>query len=131
MFLFSFFKKNKEICFEREDIVKDLDLLVGKKKCFVFQGKKFFLNDINLETYIKLTNALYNLEKISNSKKISKEDLINSYFSIVKSVCPDFQKKDLLSLNLAQLFLLIKMIIDIATGKSSEFINKEEDKKKT
>jgi len=101
-------------------VVADLDAMVSEPFAFKLHGKQRIIKPIQLEEFLKYTNAyamLWNKAE-DGTKKLSDEKLLDIYVALFTSVCDDITKDDIRKMSQAQIGALFQLISDAVTGKA-------------
>jgi hypothetical protein len=103
----------------------NLDKLTAHSASFKFDGKMYELSAMSLGVFMEFMNAWreYNLAL----QKEDREDMSETIFNLIHSVCPEFTIETLKKMTLAQLSAVIMLIMETVQAKEP---NEEEIKKK-
>lgn len=101
-------------------LVADLDAMASEPFAFRLHGKNHVVKPIQLEEFLKYTNAYAQLwNKLDDKvKKITDEQLLDMYVDLFTSVCDTIKKDDVKKMSQAQIGALFQLISDAVTGKA-------------
>lgn len=106
----------------------DLDALVEESVSFKFKGNVYTLKPMSIETFMKFSNAWWNLQETIKQETISSEESMNISVDLIRSVCDDLPEELIRTqMSVVQVAALIQMVIEKVTGRDS---SDEELKKK-
>ena len=113
---------------KQEGPVTDLDAIVAESVSFRFKGKIHTLHPVDMETFLKFTNAQSTLMRTLNGKEnvLTPQALAEKYFEVINPLCSSIQLKDIMDMEQVQIAALYQLIIDMVTGQ----VPGENDKKK-
>ena len=113
---------------KQEGPVTDLDAIVAESVSFRFKGKIHTLHPVDMETFLKFTNAQSTLMRTLNDKEnvLTPQALAEKYFEVINPLCSSIQLKDIMDMEQVQIAALYQLIIDMVTGQ----VPGENDKKK-
>lgn len=109
------------------DIVSDLDKMIAEPLAFKLHGRVHKIEPISVKEFYAYSNALARLNVLRDSKSIEKEDLVDAYFELYKSVISTIKLQDVEDMTQAQAAALFQLIIDVVTGRAYA---PDEEKKK-
>ncbi len=101
----------------KEEVVADLDAMIADPVAFRFQGKRHLIKPISTVEFLKYVRASVRVANTLKSDKVSKDDVIDSAFDVVASVCDTIRRKDLESMTEAQVGALLALISKCVTGE--------------
>lgn len=110
---------------ESGEIVRDLDAIVGKSIFFRLHGKMREIKPITTEAYLIYVNSLSLLYSMKDKDGLTTDELLNSYYSLVKSVCDDFTMDDIKQMSQQQIGALFQLILDTITGTAHADVEKK------
>lgn len=117
--------------FAESDVYANLDQLISDPLPFRLHGKVHLLKPVELQEFYSLTNALMKLHALrDDASNINTDQLIDSYFKVINSVCGTITKQDIEQMTQAQIGALYALILEHASGRSHK-VDHEELKKKT
>ena len=100
------------------DVVTDLDAIIAEPVAFRFNGKIYTLKPIQLDEFLKFTNAQNRLSnELKSESAITADSLASSYHAVISSVCDDLTLNDIKSMSQAQVAALYQLVIDMVTGQ--------------
>jgi hypothetical protein len=98
--------------------IVDLDAIVAEPHYFRFKGKIYKVNPVELEAFLKFTNAQATLMRSLNDKDalLSWKELAQRYADVISPLCPDISVEMIMDMQQAQVAALYQLIIDVVTG---------------
>jgi hypothetical protein len=104
---------------KQEGPVTDLDAIVAESVSFRFKGKNHTLHPIDMETFLKFTNAQSSLMRVLNDKEnvLTTRGLAEKYFEVINPLCASISLKDIMDMEQVQIAALYQLIIDMVTGQ--------------
>lgn len=116
---------------EKYDVVLDLDQILATPKAFTFQGEDFIIRAIEVEEFMKVTQALAHLDALKAEKSITNEQLVDAYTELFGSVCSKFKRRHIESMTLSQVGALFNFVLKCISGEAfKELTPQEQDEKK-
>jgi hypothetical protein len=109
-------------------VVSDLDAMVAAPIAFRLHGKVHHLKPITVKEFFAYSNAMLSLQRLEDAEKMSADQIIDLYFSLMSSVCESITHHDIKAMTQAQAVALVKLIIDHVTGKTQVGPEPEEKK---
>lgn len=99
--------------------IMDLDAIVAEPVHFRFKGKTHTLKPIELQAFLKFTNAQSSLTKnISpDSAVMTPLELAKKYHAVINSICDTISVDDIMSMEQVQVAALYQLVIDMVTGQ--------------
>lgn len=112
--------------------VTDLDAIIAAPVTFRFDGKIHKLKPMQLDEYLKFSNAqsrlLANLK--DDAPKLNARELARQYLDVVSSICDTITIEDILRMEQVQVAALYQLIIDITTGQVKTEAGKKKSRQK-
>lgn len=105
---------------KQEDVgpVTDLDAIVAEAVPFRFNGKIHEIKPIDLEGFLKFTNAQINLrKKADDGELLDAAILAKNYHLVISAVCDTVTLNDVKSMSQAQVAALYQLVLDAITGQ--------------
>ncbi len=100
--------------------VADLDAIVAEPVPFRFKGRIHTLKVVDLEHFLKFTNAQSALMKAAGDQKSSPmtpRDLAIKYHQVINPLCDTITVDDIMSMEQVQIAALYQLITDMVTGQ--------------
>lgn len=105
---------------KQEDIgpVTDLDAIIAESVPFRFNGKIHKIKPIDLEGFLKFTNAQINLrKKADDGELLDANTLAKNYHLVITAVCDTVTLDDIKSMSQVQIAALYQLVLDAITGQ--------------
>ncbi len=99
--------------------VADLDAIIAEPVPFRFKGKIHTLKVIDLEHFLRYTNAQSNLMKAASDQgnPMTAKELAQKYFEVINPLCETISIIDIMSMEQVQIAALYQLITDLVTGQ--------------
>ena len=91
-------------------IVRDLDAILQSPGHVRLHGNIHEIKPIEVQEFFVFANALAEIREIEKREKITLDELVGSYFSLISPVCPTITKEDILKSTQEQVAELVKII---------------------
>lgn len=110
---------------ESIEIVRDLDAIVANPVYFRLHGKNREIKPITTESYLVYVNNLSLLYSMKDKDGLTTDELLTSYFNLVKSVCDDIEIDDIKKMSQQQIGALFQLILDTINGSAHADVEKK------
>lgn len=98
--------------------IVDLDSISREPVSFRFDGVVHTIKPVSVEEFLHFTNSNSQfLTRIRDEKKLTAEELIESYAQVIGSVCPSVTADHIARMEQAQVAALYQLVIDTVTGQ--------------
>lgn len=98
-------------------LVLDLDAVLTENVAFTFQGVDYVIPPISTRDFVMLSEALVNMDDLSKRDKLETTEVIDTYYRLLRSICPTIRKRHIASMTQPQLIRLRQLVLDCANGK--------------
>ena len=104
---------------KQEGPVTDLDAIVAESVSFRFKGKVHVLHPVDMETFLKFTNAQSTLMRVLGDREsvLTPQGLAEKYFEVINPLCASITLSDIMGMEQVQIAALYQLIIDMVTGQ--------------
>lgn len=111
------FKPTRDSVDKGVEVVTDLDALVSEDIAFRFQGKLWTIRPLSAgEAFVAWQN-MSKFETLKKKESITFTEVLDFYYDLFKSVCPDIKREDVENMTQPQCAALLQLILDTVTGR--------------
>jgi hypothetical protein len=103
-----------------EGPVQDIDAIIEKPEYIKLHGVVHEIKPVLVNEFFALANALARLNNLTAQKEINLDDLVDTYFGLIRSVCPTIEKEDIRKCTNAQVAAILQKVYDHVNGISGE-----------
>lgn len=113
----------------KHEVVADLDAMIAEPVAFRFQGKTHLIRPVSTVELLKYAQAGERVKTVMKDSDASKDEVIDSAFQVIASVCDTIRRKDMEAMTQPQVGALLNLVVECVTGKVYARVDSE--KKKT
>lgn len=96
--------------------VADLDKLSSKKFSFKLHGVDHKIDPPSIGNWLEIVDSSNALIGLKDQDGITKDQVVDAYFSFLSKMCPDLTKEDILKAKQDQLAALWQIAMDMMNG---------------
>ncbi len=114
-------------------VIADIDEIISQPIGFRFNGRIYTIQPISTRVFVHVAQELQSFTQLLKKKEteeITEDEIYNSYYRWVKSVCPEISQADIRKMTVAQLNALMNLIIEHMTGRTAKEMLGDAEKKK-
>jgi hypothetical protein len=102
------------------NLIADLDSLIEEKVVFRLHGNQHFISPISTLEFFKFAERLAVLNSLRDKENIKGDELVNSYYEVISSVCPSISIEDVEKCTSAQVGALFQLVLDKVMGRLTD-----------
>lgn len=95
----------------------NLDSLLEDQIVFQFKGKEYALKNLDVKTFMNLTNEITNVQNLLQTKEITPQEVVKRYAALIGTLCDEVTIEMIESMSQSQTAALLQLCLDFATGK--------------
>lgn len=97
--------------------IVDMNTILEQSIVVRWKDKKFRLDPLSLEDFLKLANQYELMHKRCAEGDVSSEELITSYFNLFHILTPDITRENVGDMSIAECSAFMAIVIDKLAGK--------------
>lgn len=110
--------KNQKTTEPEPMIIRDFDKLIAEPVAFKLHGRVHRVNPITVQEFWKFSEAMIELQRLSQTKDVKIGQLTEGYLLLFRSVCPSIDLSDVEAMTQPQVAALLQFIVDTIKGAS-------------